>query len=292
MVSFDKLKDHPKSKFTYWFKPTNRRFKLSWDVYHIIDLGTVVGVYDEANNIMDWEDERYGQQEDIFDEIVANFNMFKSYRPEYYMCGSVDDTGLAVDDLYDMFLIGAMLAANNNMEEDKIINKLGVCLNWLHSTDFYTSPASSIYHGSKPSGLVEHCLDVVFQIRDLYYLPKFSNVKLHDAILVALVHDWCKIGRYEQYIKNVKNDSTGQWEQIPAYRYNKEAQFPFGHGEGSMFMAQKLLHLSTEQALAIRWHMGAWRVHESDMNDLQYSNENYPLVHMLQFADQLSIVNY
>lgn len=45
-------------------------------------------------------------------------------------------------------------------------------------------------------------------------------------------------------------------------------------------------------ALAIRWHMGRWNVVDSEVNDLQTANENYPMVHMIQFADQLSIVNY
>ena len=59
-----------------------------------------------------------------------------------------------------------------------------------------------------------------------------------------------------------------------------------------MFLASKCFKLSVSESLAIRWHMGFCRVADSDMNELQLANETHPLVHLLQFADQLAIVQY
>lgn len=164
-------------------------------------------------------------------------------------------------------------------------------VSWIQSTDFYTAPASTRFHDSFRGGLLFHTLKVYNEAMQLSTLRKFQNVELDSIALCSLVHDWCKIGLYESYLKNVKNEVTGQWEQQTAYKF-KNLDHPFGHGVTSLYIALKFFKLTEEEALAIRWHMGAWYRAENESNDLQQANENYPLVHMLQFADQLSIVNY
>lgn len=170
---------------------------------------------------------------------------------------------------------------------------------WIRTTDMYTAPASSRYHEAFSGGLLVHSLKVYNESMDLLNLPRFvrsnddeagQQMKVSAAIL-ALVHDWCKIGLYESYQKNVKNEQTGQWEKVDAFRKHQRG-IPLGHGTSSMFLASKFFRLSAEEALAIRWHMGRWYVTDSEIDELQLANENYPLVHLLQFADQLSIVNY
>lgn len=162
---------------------------------------------------------------------------------------------------------------------------------WIIKTDFFTAPASTRFHGSYEGGLVEHHIDVYNEAIDLVSLPKFKDCDPVSAYLVSLVHDFCKIGLYDSYYRNVKNEETGQWERVQAYKYDKP-QYPFGHGVASMYIAQQFLRLTREEALAIRWHMGSYRCHKEDMSELQDSNERYPLVLLLQFADQLSIVGY
>ena len=165
-------------------------------------------------------------------------------------------------------------------------------VNWLNTTDFYKAPASTQYHESYVGGLCQHSINVANIASDLCELPIFENkVDKNSAVLIALMHDWCKINYYEPYMRNVKNDQTGQWEQKQAFKY-KGAQIPLGHGVSSLFIAQKFFRLSLEESLAIRWHMGKWRCIDSEDSELQSANENYPLVHLIQFADQLSIVNY
>lgn len=162
---------------------------------------------------------------------------------------------------------------------------------WIASTDFFRAPASTRFHGSFEGGLVQHHLDVYNETCSLITLPKFKDVNPVSAFLVALVHDFCKIGLYDPYFRNVKNDVTGQWEQVQAFKYDKP-QYPFGHGVSSMYLATQFFRLSREESLAVRWHMGSYRCAAEDFSELQDSNERYPLVLLLQFADQLSITAY
>lgn len=164
--------------------------------------------------------------------------------------------------------------------------------NWLKTTDFYEAPASTIYHESEVGGLVKHTLTVAYHALKLCALPEFNKVNPEDAIFIALVHDWCKIGYYESYQKNVKNETTGQWEKQVAFRRKDLFYSCLGHGVSSMYMAQKFFKLSIDECCAIRWHMSSWRVVDSEMSELQQANETYPLVHLTQFADQLSLVKY
>lgn len=181
----------------------------------------------------------------------------------------------------------AKLASKN----DQLLARMKYTADWLRSTDFFYAPASSQYHDAEPGGLLKHSLRVYNNILELMKVDKFNKVDVASAALVALVHDWCKIDMYEVYQKNVKDETTGQWHKEDAYRTNQKG-VPLGHGVASMFLAQKLFSLTTEECLAIRWHMGAWRVCDQEMNEMQKSNEKFPLVHLLQFADQLSIVDY
>lgn len=283
-----------KSTFQYWFKPTKEQF--TWKILTAAtseELGCIKEATDNNPEICMYEDASLDYMLDHESNIYDAFTQFKNSRPEYAVNGWLlysDEMSCA--DKYDTMLAGAILTRDEASSQSSVVARIDKCLKWLHSTDFYDAPASTIYHGSNPSGLLHHSLDVANKIFDLYQMSIFNaRVNIEDAILVALVHDWCKIDRYESYIKRVKNEQTGEWEPVQAYKW-KDTSLPFGHGETSMFTAQKLVHLTTEQALAIRWHMGWTRVHQQDMNDLQNANENYPLVHMLQFADQLSIVNY
>ena len=169
------------------------------------------------------------------------------------------------------------------------------CLDWLRHTDFFTAPASTKYHDDFEHGLLLHSIRVYNNVIDLLRTDHFSrSLSLkdqYDALLSALVHDWCKINLYEKYLKNVKNEDTGKWEQQVAYRY-KDTAVPLGHGTTSMFMAGKFFRLSIAQACAIRWHMGAYQVSEPIKNDLFRANETMPMNYLIQFADQMSIVHF
>lgn len=206
--------------------------------------------------------------------------------------GAANDSHSFMKNTYEMLLAGAimMLVEQKGLNPDSAIPQIQRTLNWLEGTDFFDTAASTRFHDSEPGGLLYHSLKVYNQTILLRELPQFRGCTLAEATLVALVHDWDKIYKYEPYDRNVKNE-FGQWEQVLSFRKNQR-NVPFGRGTTSMFIASKFVQLSAEAMLAIRWHMGAWDVTGEEQSDLQMANENYPLVHLIQFADQLSITKY
>lgn len=184
--------------------------------------------------------------------------------------------------------------------QEKIFPYIKHIIEWLRTTDFYTSPASTKYHDARFGGLLDHTLQVYNQLVGLRQVPKFKVVideQWYSAVFVALVHDWCKIGRYEHYYKNVQNEDTGDWEKVPAFKYKEDGTMRFGHGTQSLIMAMQLCNspltsLSFEEMAAIRWHMDAWDIGHYDNVDLGQCNEKIPMVRMIQFADQLAITAY
>ena len=231
--------------------------------------------------------------------IIEEFNSFKKNRPEYIVGAKLEvPENVSLQWLHDTYcnlLIGCAMirAAKNGYDPDEQLPRIMRIIKMLEETDFFTSPASSVFHGSFSGGLVAHSIEVVQCIKSLKSsIPAWrEEVTMDSAVLVALVHDWCKIGTYESYQRNVKDPQTGTWVSKLAYR-KIPSIMPLGHGVESLFLASKYFKLSDAEALAIRWHMGPWRCVESEHNDLQESNENYPIVHLLQFADQLSITKY
>lgn len=295
------LQDTMYSSFDFWFVYSNRVASVrNFNIYSTVtkqregvatfsDNGAVSILFDEHPDV-DIEEVRPKLDRDI-DRYML--------RPEYlvglpFELTTIDD----LEDYYERLLIGCRLAKytdecffSDNFDPDAVVGSSHRAIEWLRKTDFFTAPASSRYHECFKGGLVYHTLNVVRNIIDLGASAIFCNVNYADSVFVALVHDWCKIGLYESYMRNVK-DSNGNWVQKEEYKYKDDSLTCFGHGVSSMFLAQKFFRLSLEEALAIRWHMGFCRVADSDMNELQQANEKYPLVHMLQFADQLSIVRY
>lgn len=126
-------------------------------------------------------------------------------------------------------------------------------LEWLESTDFFEAPASTHYHGSYTGGLVEHSLNVYYELIGAGRVPGVPTAETYAV--VALLHDICKADFYAKSTKNQKN-SDGEWETVPCYTVREK--FPFGHGEKSAFLAQRFMPLTDAEALAIRWHMGAY----------------------------------
>ena len=190
--------------------------------------------------------------------------------------------------------------AVSEANQDKIFPHIKHILEWLRKGDFYTCPASTKYHDACYAGLLTHTLQTYNQLVALRSVPKFQTVvkdQWWSAVFAVLVHDWCKIGRYESYWKNVKDERTGEWTQVEAYRYTENSVGRLGHATQSLVMALQICNskhtsLSFEEIAAIRWHMDNWDMTNYDANDLQKCNEKIPMVRMVQFADQLAVTEY
>lgn len=283
------------SEFTCWFKYKN---SSCFDII-LLEKKETIGSINSATGLITFRTDIPGFN--IFDLvdnelILQEFEKFKK-RPEYLVGTCINLSGAAFEtakEFYESLLTGSLMcrAFESGKDPDKYTEYITKVLNWVDSTDFYQAPASTIYHEAFPHGLLYHTLSVYNKMIELYQIPTFCDKSsIQSATLCCLMHDWCKIGLYEKFKKNVKDEKTGQWEKVDAYRRGT-FDHPFGHGAASMYMALKFVKLSEEEALAIRWHMSRWNVSENEQNEYQQACEDYPLVHLIQFADQLAIVNY
>lgn len=154
-------------------------------------------------------------------------------------------------------------------------------LAWLESTDFFTAPASTKFHGACEQGLVMHSLNVYKVLR-----AKFcrEDDDLESATLCALLHDVCKANYYVASTRNVKNKETGRWEEVPFYSIADE--LPYGHGEKSVWLIERYMRLKPEEAMAIRWHMGGFDdAARGGCKAISEAYDRYPLAVKLHMAD-------
>ena len=153
-------------------------------------------------------------------------------------------------------------------------------------SDFFTCPASARYHGAHAGGLCEHSVNVYRCLADYLDRPRVKEVYGLDyspetVAIAGLLHDICKVGCYRAGTRNVKNETTGQWEKVPTYFY--EDKLPYGHGEKSVYIISGFMRLSREEAMAIRWHMGFSGPEDNRM--VGQAMREYPLAIALATAD-------
>lgn len=155
-------------------------------------------------------------------------------------------------------------------------------LEWLDSTDFFTAPASTKYHCAVESGLVMHSLNV-YRILKKLCAEQGERYSPETIALCGLLHDVCKADFYTISYRNQKNEK-GIWEKVPYY--SVDDRFPYGHGEKSVFLIERHMRLSEEEAVAIRWHMGGFdeSVRAGGFT-MSHAFENYRLPVLLHIAD-------
>ena len=155
-------------------------------------------------------------------------------------------------------------------------------LDWIGTTDFFTAPASTKFHCACEGGLVQHSVNVYRTLMERYFDPESDSRE--SFAICGLLHDLCKAQFYRTSTRNVKNEATGAWEKQPYYMV--EDQFPYGHGEKSVFLIERKLRLKTSEAMAIRWHMGGFdEAAKGGSFAISQAYERYPLAVKLHLAD-------
>ena len=152
-------------------------------------------------------------------------------------------------------------------------------LDWLQTTDFFETPASTKFHCACENGLVMHSVSVFNTMMEKHFDEETDSIE--SFAICALLHDVCKANFYKVSQRNVKNEQTGQWEKQPFYAV--EDMFPYGHGEKSVFLVERFMRLKLDEAMAIRWHMGGFDDNKSYAMSQAY--EKYPLAVKLHLAD-------
>lgn len=154
-------------------------------------------------------------------------------------------------------------------------------LEWLSTTDFFKAPASTRFHGACEEGLVMHSLNVYHALMDRFF-EEGDNPE--SMAICGLLHDLCKANYYKTGSRNVKNEATGQWEKVPIFMV--EDQFPYGHGEKSVYLIERFIRLKPVEAVAIRWHMGGFDdAARGGCRAISEAYDAYPLAVKLHLAD-------
>ena len=175
---------------------------------------------------------------------------------------------------------------NNEIRFMELLARLNIDLTaiskFLDQIDYFNKPASAQYAGAYPGGLCEQALRVAHELGALcnaYFPGRYTE---EDIIKVALFKDIYKATMYEAYMKNVKNDNTGMWETVPAYRIKDGNTRPvFGDARFSSYMQIKdLVQLTNEQIEAIVYSNPS--DYAPDIHDIFRA---YPLVTLTRMAE-------
>lgn len=136
-------------------------------------------------------------------------------------------------------------------------------ISYLEKHDFFTAPASTKYHLSCRGGLAQHSLNVYYNMMQLYYGDNWRSLSTYDEreqevehdniIIVALLHDLCKVDFYSLYSKNEK--VNGAWKEVQAYKVEERVPI-MGHGSKSVIVIQQYIRLYLPEIQAISFHMG------------------------------------
>ncbi len=126
-------------------------------------------------------------------------------------------------------------------------------IDWLDTEGFFTSPASTRFHGAREGGLAAHSLGV-YKLLTVYHeqfplTPNYGAIVLpveeENLIIAALLHDVCKVGAY-----------ITQTGKKALYRWNS-AQ-PGGHALLSLVRIIKHIKMEQIEELMIKFHMGIY----------------------------------
>ena len=195
------------SEFNYWFVPLGQK------QYSVFDTSSKeqIGNYFLGYGLELFDDSKYDKE-----EIETDWTDYVANRPEFTVGVSPKtkdiNSEMAVSS-YETLIIGVAFvrAYNNGVNPDSVFPKIYKTLEWLRSGDFYTAPASTIYHESEPSGLLFHTLKVVSKIHELKYVDSFNLVKIEDA---EVIEDFKMTNYYNikvAYEKDENNETQKIW---------------------------------------------------------------------------------
>lgn len=152
---------------------------------------------------------------------------------------------------------------------------------YLLANGFFSAPASTKYHGAYEGGLFDHSFAVMNFLVELSAKNGLKWQRAESPFIVGMFHDLCKIDSYR--IDNSVPYTVGE----PArFEYNPNTQFK-GHGDKSIILLSQHIVLTEEEALCIRYHMGAF-VEKDEWRDYTNAIHRYANVLWTHHADMLA----
>lgn len=155
-----------------------------------------------------------------------------------------------------------------------IFDEMGSTEMLLHM-GYFTAPASTRFHENYEGGLFDHSVKVTKKLQKLTEelgLTWERGDKM-APIIVGMFHDLCKCDGYR-----IGEDGV--------ITRNPEQLLP-GHGDKSLCLAQNLVVLTEEEAMCIRYHMGAF-TEQSEWAYYTRAVHKYPNVLWTHTADMLA----
>ena len=189
---------------------------------------------------------------------------------------------------------------SNSVDIDVTIDTMMHCI-FGDYPDFFTAPASTMYHGDWIGGLCDHSLAVLeaaYGMADTHLSSSLGRiVKLPP--LWFILHDICKCNCYERTTKNRKNPETNKWETVECWATKKD-YISGPHGDESVNRIYQMLlkypseldwmsaHFVEGWRLAISYHMGLYNVSDGDMINYNNAKRKYPVVLLMHHADMVA----
>lgn len=155
------------------------------------------------------------------------------------------------------------------LEQLSLVKRPGVdkLVQMLNETDFFTAPASMKYHCNYDGGLCEHHLNVFDAAVNLLLMKareadmpedatmddlseEFWGVKFESVILATLCHGYTKINYYIKY-RGRGQDANGDWKTMDKIGHSDDPFVLGDDGTNSMWIANRYVKLTSEEALAI-----------------------------------------
>ena len=149
---------------------------------------------------------------------------------------------------------------------------------------YFRAPASKGHHLAVPGGLVQHSINVTTRLVALTKALRLKWPRPESPYLVGMLHDVVKVRTYRV------DDTIARTEgEPPKYKYVPSVYG--GHGAASVMMITSELQKSLypEEALAIRWHMGAFGLAGDELKEYDAALDAFPdLLIATHTADMLA----
>lgn len=152
---------------------------------------------------------------------------------------------------------------------------------YLLTNGFFSTPASTKYHGNYEGGLFDHSFTVMNILVELSAKNNLKWQRAESPFIVGMFHDLCKIDQYR--IDNSEPYTVGE---ATRYEYRTDTDFK-GHGDKSILLLCQYMKLTEEEVMCIRYHMGAF-TEKDEWRDYTNAVHRYANVLWTHHADMLA----